>query len=246
MPRCWPAILTFSVTFTATITSLPAAGQGPDTLIFATTHESDSVVFLYASAYLKKLCAEIRQRCELQSLPGRRAEAMLVDGSISGEMGRVRDYGLKHPQYLRIDEPFVQTYTFIFTPATQPAIDSWQELAQQARTVSYKRGIYTYQIQLEKLRPKITPHDVQTVPACLQMVLVGRDQACVYDDGSLSAASHAMLQLGRIGKPLEELSLYIYLGRDQRALAQAINAAAGRLHAQGLKKELRRKYFILP
>lgn len=246
MPRCWPALLTFTVTFTAAITSLPAAGQGPDTLIFGTTHESDSVVFLYASVYLNKLCAEIRQRCELQSLPGRRAEAMLADGSLTGEMGRVKDYARKHPQYLRIEEPFVQTRTFVFTAGPQPAIDSWKQLAQQARTVSYKRGIHTYQVQLEKLRPQVTPHDVQTVPACLQMVLAGRDQACVYDDGSLSATSHAMLTHGRIGKPLEELSLYIYLGRDQRSLAQAINAAASRLHAQGLKAELRRQYFILP
>lgn len=240
MPRCWPALLATA------IISLPAAGQGPDTLIFGTTHESDSVVFQYAGAYLKKLCDEMRQRCELQSLPGRRAEAMLADGSIAGEMGRVQDYGRKHPQYLRIEEPFVHTRTFVFTPKTQPAIDSWEQLARQARTVSYKRGIHTYQIKLEKLRPQVTPHDVQTVPACLQMVLAGRDQACVHDDGSLSAASHAMLARGRIGKPLEELRLYIYLGRDQRALAQTINAAASRLHKQGLKTELRRKYFILP
>ncbi|SDG64308.1 MULTISPECIES: ABC transporter substrate-binding protein [unclassified Duganella] len=240
MPRCWPAMLT------AAFTSLPAAAQGPDTLIFGTTHESDSVVYQYATAYLNKLCAEIRQRCQLQSLPGRRAEAMLADGSIVGEMGRVKDYGRKHPHYLRIDEPFVQTRTFVFTPAAKPAIDSWQELTQQARTVSYKRGIHTYQTRLEMLRPQVTPHDVQTVPACLQMVIAGRDQACVYDDGSLSAASRAMLSLGRIGKPLEELDLYIYLGRDQRALAGSINAAAGRLHAQGLNAELRRKYFISP
>nr|WP_315248428.1 ABC transporter substrate-binding protein [uncultured Duganella sp.] len=240
MPRYWPALLT------AAIASLPAAAQGPDTLIFGTTHESDSVVYQYAGAYLKKLCAEIRQRCELQSLPGRRAEAMLADGSIAGEMGRVQDYGRKHPQYLRIDEPFVQTHTFVFTPLGQPAIDSWEQLARQVRTVSYKRGIHTYQTKLEKLRPQVAPHDVQTVAACLQMVLAGRDQACVYDDGSLSPASHAMLPRGRIGKPLEELSLYIYLGRDQRALVPAINAAASRLQAQGLKTELHRKYFILP
>lgn len=240
MRRCWPAM------FTVAITCLPACAQGPDTLVFATTHESDSAVYRYAAAYLKQLCAAIHQRCELQSLPGRRAEAMLADGSITGEMGRVRDYGRKHPQYLRIREPFVQTRTYVFTPARQPAIDSWEELARQASTVSYKRGIHTYQSRLEALRGKVTPHDVQTVPACLQMVLAGRDEACVYDDGSLSAASRAMLQQGRTGKPLEELELYIYLGADQGALAQTLNAAVSRLHAQGLKAELRKQYFISP
>lgn len=240
MPRCWPAMLT------AAIISLPARAQGPDTLIFATTHESDSVVYQYATAYLKQLCADIHQRCELQSLPGRRAEAMLADGSITGELGRVRDYGRKHAQYLRIREPFVQTRTYVFTQSGQPAIDSWDELARHASTVSYKRGVHTYQTRLETLGRKVTPHDVQTVPACLQMVLAGRDQACIYDDGSLSAASRAMLQHGRVGKPLEELDLYIYLGADQHALARAMNAAASRLHAQGLKGELRKRYFTSP
>lgn len=246
MPRCWPAILTFSVTFTAAITSPPTYAQGPDTLIFATTHEGDSVVYQYASAYLKKLCAEIRQRCELQSLPGRRAEAMLADGSVIGEMGRVKDYGRKHPRYLRLNEPYVLTRTLAFTADTQPVINSWEELARQARTVSYKRGVHTYQTKLETLRPQVTPHDVQTVQACLQMVLTGRDQACIYGDGGLSAATSAMLEQGRSGKPLEELGLYIYLGADQRQLAQSMNAAASRLHARGLKAELRRKYFIFP
>lgn len=245
MPRCWPALTAIALAV-ITCASAPAGAQGPDTLIFGTTHESDSVVYRYASAYLARLCTEVRQRCELQSLPGRRAEAMLADGSITGEMGRVRDYGRKHPRYLRLDEPFVHSRTYVFTPAGKPAIDSWEALAQQARTVSYKRGIHTYQTRLETLRPQLAPHDVQTVPACLQMVLAGRDQACVYDEGSLSAAARGMLELGRVGKPLEELGLYIYLGADQRALAQALNAAASRLHAQGLKAELRRQYFTSP
>jgi ABC-type amino acid transport substrate-binding protein len=236
MPRRWSALL-------ATTLVASAAAQGPDTLIFGTTHETDAIVFRYASDYLQRLCADIRQRCVLQSLPGRRSEAMLSDGSLAGEMGRVKDYGRKHPQYLRIDEPFVQTHTYVFTPRGQLAVDSWEELAATPRSVSYKRGIYTYQTKLEALQPRVRPHDVQNVPACLEMVIKGRDQACVYDDGSLSAASRAMLSQGRTGKPLEELGLYIYVGADQRALADSINAAARRLQAQGVKEELRRKYF---
>jgi ABC-type amino acid transport substrate-binding protein len=242
MSRCWPAIPPIVLA----IACAPVQAQGPDTLIFGTTHEADSRVYQYASDYLQRLCAGVRQRCQLQSLPGRRSTAMMADGSLAGEMGRVKDYGRRHPQYLRLDQPFVQSRTYAFTPAGQPAIDSWEQLAKRARTVSYKRGIHAYQTRLESLQPQLMPHDVQTVPACLQMVLTGRDQACIYDDGSLSTASQAMLAQGRIGKPLEELALYIYLGAEQHALAPALNAAASRLQAQGLKAELHRKYFTLP
>jgi ABC-type amino acid transport substrate-binding protein len=240
MHRCWPALLSTALAASA---SAPTEAQGPDVLLFGTTHEPDSIVYRYASEYLQRLCAQIRQRCQLESLPGRRSEAMLADGSLAGEMGRVKDYGSKHPQYLRLDEPFVQTRTYIFTPAGRPSIDSWEQLAGSVHSVSYKRGIYTYQTKLDALKARLQAHDVQNVPACLNMVINGRDQACVYDDGSLSPASKAMLAQGHIGKPLEQLNLYIYLGPDHCALAGAINAAAKRLHAQGLKAELRQKYF---
>jgi ABC-type amino acid transport substrate-binding protein len=218
--------------------------QGPDTLIFGTTHERASFAYGYIDEYLQHICTEIRQRCQLQNLPGRRGAAMLADGSIVGEMGRVREYNEKHPEYKRIEEPFITLHTYMFTRVTRPAINSWEEVARKARTVSYLRGVYFYQRQLELLRPQVQPHDVQTVAACLQMVLNGRDQACVFDDGSLGEDSKALLQQGHVGQPLDELHLYIYLGKDHTVLAPSINDATKRLNAQGLKARLRKKYFI--
>ncbi|WP_373990765.1 substrate-binding periplasmic protein [Duganella sp. BuS-21] len=243
MPRCWPALLAIALVLSA---PSPASAQGPDTLIFGTTHEVDSIIYAYATEYLQHLCAEVRQRCLLQSLPGRRSSAMLADGSIAGEMGRVIEYGQKNPAYRRVEEPFVTSRSYVFTRAGQPDINSWEELERKARTVSYKRGIFIYQRRLEALRPQLQPHDVQSVPACLQMVLNGRDEACLFDDGSLSEASKALLPQGRTGRQLDEFNLYIYLGRDHGALAQALTDAGRRLAAQGLKARLHRKYFISP
>lgn len=243
MPRCWPAALTVVLALCA---PAPARAQGPDTLIFGTTHEVDSIVYAYAVEYLQLLCAEVRQRCQLQSLPGRRSSAMLADGSVAGEMGRVRSYNEQSREYRRVEESFVSSRTFVFTRGDRREINSWEELASSARTVSYKRGIYIYQQRLQALAPRVQAHDVQNVPACLQMVLNGRDQACIYDDGSLSAESRALLQQGRIGKPLDELQLYIYLGKDHAVLTEPLAEAARRLNAQGLKTRLHRKHFISP
>ncbi|MYM65759.1 transporter substrate-binding domain-containing protein [Pseudoduganella sp. FT55W] len=241
MPRCWPALLVIALAFSA-----PAAAQGPDTLIFGTTHERGSFAYGYIDEYLQALCAEIRQRCQLQSLPGRRGAAMLADGSIVGELGRVREYSEQHPEYKRIDEPFISLRTYMFTRASRPEINSWDEVANKVRTVSYQRGVYFYQKRLEALRPQVQPHDVQTVTACLQMVLNGRDQACLFDDGSLGEDGKALLPQGRLGRPLDVLNLYLYLGKDHAVLAPSINEAAKRLHAQGLKTRLHRKYIISP
>lgn len=223
-----------------------ALAQGPDTLIFGTTHDRASIAYAYTSEYLQNLCAEIRQRCELKSLPGRRSSAMLADGSIVGELGRVWQYKEVHPEYLRVDESFITLRTYMFTRTTRPEVNSWEEVSRKVRTVSYQRGVYYYQKRLEALKPQVQPHDVQTVTACLQMVLNGRDQACLFDDGSLAPDGHTLLPQGRLGKPLEELPLHIYLGKDYAVMAPSVAEAVRHLNAQGLKARLHKKYFISP
>ncbi|MTV37230.1 hypothetical protein [Duganella radicis] len=227
---------------------LPAhsPAQGPDTLIFGTTHERNSFAYAYSTEYLQQLCAEIRQRCLLQSLPGRRGAAMLADGSIAGELGRVRDYKEKHPEYQRVEEPFITLRTFMFTRTGWSPVNNWAEVTAKVNTVSYQRGVYYYQKRLEALQPRVQPHDVQTVAACLQMVLNGRDQACLFDDGAIGADSKTLLPQGMLGQPLDELQLYIYLGRDYAVLAPSITDAVRRLNAHGLKTRLRKKHFTLP
>jgi hypothetical protein len=184
-----------------------AQAQGPDTLIFGTTHERGSAAYNYAVDYLHDVCAEIQQRCQLQSLPGRRGTAMLTDGSIVGELGRVKDYKEVHPEYQRVEEPFIILRTYMFTRASRPAVNSWEDVARRVRTVSYRRGVYYYQKRLEAQAP---------------------------------------LPQGRLGKPLEELALHLYLGKDYTVLMPSITEAVKRLNAQGLRTRLHKKYFISP
>ena len=103
-----------------------AHAQDKKELVFGTSHDENSPLFRYASAYLQQLCTESRQRCTLQSLPGRRSEAMLAAGSLAGEVGRVKGYIQKHPDYVRIDEPFVVSRTRIFTRSDKD-ITSWDQ-----------------------------------------------------------------------------------------------------------------------
>ena len=233
--------LTLLIAATLAVAGCAHAQTGKE-LVFGTTHDENSPLFLYASAYLQQLCAESKQRCTLQTLPGRRSEAMLATGSIVGEVGRVKGYIQKHPDYVRLDEPFIVSRTRIFTRSDKD-ITSWESLAKKVKTVSYKRGIYLYQQRLEALQPAIQPHDVQSEAACLQMVLAARDDACVFDDGGISAEARPLLAQGHSSVSVEDLPLYIYLGKDNAALAASLSEAARRLAARGVPAQLHRKFY---
>lgn len=233
----------FNILIAATLAVAGCAHAQPrKELVFGTSHDENSPLFLYASAYLQQLCTESGHSCILRSLPGLRAEAMLAAGGIAGEMGRVKGYSQRHPEYARVDEPFIVSRTRIFTLANKD-ITSWESLARHVKTVSYKRGIFLYQQRLESLQPAIQPHEVQSESACLQMVLAARDDACVFDDGGISADARSMLAQGHSSVSVEDLPLYIYLGKGNAALAPELSEAARRLTARGVTAQLHRRFY---
>jgi ABC-type amino acid transport substrate-binding protein len=213
------------------------------TLEFSTTHEANTPMHRYASQYLARLCTENGLRCHLANLPARRSEAQLSTGTLDGELGRVRAFAHKHPEFVLVDPAFVTLHTYVFTPAGKPEIGSWAELGKLAGSVAYKRGVFIYQQRLEAMRPSVQAHDVQDVAACLQMVLTGRDLACVIDDGNMGDSLRPLLAQGHLSQPLEELELHIVMHRSRAALAAVLSASASRWHAHGIDRQLRRDYF---
>ncbi|MFC0169258.1 hypothetical protein ACFFKC_14325 [Pseudoduganella danionis] len=234
----------FAVLLATTLLETSALAHAQTELVFGTTHDAHSASFHYARDYLQQLCAENKLNCALRSLPGRRSEALLAIGKLDGEIGRVKGYGLKHPDYVRVEEPFnvVQTRIFTRTPFT---ISSWQSLTYFARTVSYKRGIFLYQQRLEQLVPSLQLHDVQSEDACLQVVLAQRSEACVFDVGGLTGDARRLLKQGYTSASIEDLPLYLYLHKDRGELALPLAETARRMQARGVPAQLRRTYYEL-
>ncbi len=220
----------------------PLADSGR-TLEFSSTHELNTPMHRYAQQYLERLCAEQGLRCHLANLPARRSEAQLSAGTLDGELGRVRAFVQRHPEFVMVEPSFVTLRTYMFTAAGKPEIASWAELEKHAGSVAYKRGVFIYQQRLEATRPAGQAHDVQDVAACLQMVLTGRDIACVIDDGNMGESIKPLLAQGHLSGPVEELELHIVMNRSHADLAAAMSASAGRWHAHGIDRQLRREYF---
>jgi hypothetical protein len=73
---------------------------------------------------------------------------VLTDGSIVGELGRVKDYKELHPEYQRVEEPSSSCAHMHSRkpPAVNKQRRTWRA---RVRTVSYRRGVYYYQKRLE-------------------------------------------------------------------------------------------------
>jgi len=223
--------------------SAACAGDEERVLELSIAHEPGTPLSHVAEAYLARLCAEIKMRCLLVNLPPRRSEAQLKEKTLDGEVGRIRAFAQQHPGFVLISPPFFTIRVYAFTAAGAPTIDSWDEMARQARTVSYKRGVFYFETKLEALRPTVHPHDVQDSAACLRMVLTGRDAACLIDDGHLGPDLKSLLQQGSLGRPLAELEMHIVLNARNALLAPKMEAAASRLREHGIEHQLLRDYF---
>jgi len=172
-----------------------------------------------------------------------RSEAQLKEKTPDGEVGRIRAFAQQHPGFVLISPPFFTIRVYAFTASGAPPIDSWDEMARQARSVSYKRRIYYFETKLEALHPAVHAHDVQDSTACLRMVLVDRDGACLIDDGHLGPDLKPLLAQGTLGRPLAELEMHIVLNARNAQLAPKMEAAANRLRERGIDRELLRDYF---
>jgi ABC-type amino acid transport substrate-binding protein len=219
------------------------AAQEVRILEFAVSHEASSPMHHYASEYLSRLCAEAGLHCHITSLPKRRSEALMEAQGLDGEIGRVPSFIQQHPEFVMIEIPFFTSQVYAFTAASTPPIDSWDELKKRGGSVAYRRGIFYYQAKLEGMRPAVRPHDVQDSVACLRMVLAGRDTVCIADDTHLGVELKPLLAQGNFGKPLEQLDIHVVLNKRNADLLAPMTAAAYRLRARGVERELLRDYF---
>jgi uncharacterized protein (UPF0297 family) len=132
-----------------------AQAQGPDTLIFGTTHERGSAAYNYAVDYLHGV------RGDPAALPAAkpartRGTAMLADGSIVGELGRVKEYIRNTIRGNRSSS--------VHLPFTRASHNSWEEVARRCAPSATSAASN----QKGWKRGGGAPHDVQTVTACLQ------------------------------------------------------------------------------
>ncbi|NRD72330.1 hypothetical protein HQQ94_03545 [Shewanella sp. VB17] len=83
-------------------------------------------------------------------LPAIRASQMADLGQVDGEAGRVGDYGARHPNLIRINEPLANGSLSAYTYDASININSWKDLENSQYKVEYYRGAHLAHQRLSK------------------------------------------------------------------------------------------------
>lgn len=87
------------------------------------------------------LLAEINKHSptqfELRELPSRRAELELMKGTFAGDLGRIKQFGLQHPELIRIAEPIAVLPHYAYSVHQNFAVKGWQSLQDHRVAIIY-------------------------------------------------------------------------------------------------------------
>jgi hypothetical protein len=175
--RVWSILL---IVFGAFI---PAKGDAessrPEYLVLAVLQsENDPQYVKPIQKWFIKIYAEALRRMDItlryRVLPPTRASLYSDEGTVDGELSRVEDYNLEHPNLVRVDEPHLFSVFSAF--ATDPTItlDGWQSLTNTNDAVEYRRGIKQCAQNLTPIIPPERLSEIHSIEAGVRKLVMGR------------------------------------------------------------------------
>lgn len=166
-----------------------------------------------------------------------RRAALAEEGTIDGEMARVRAYGDAHPRLVRVDEP-VYDFSFALYSATPGLrLAHLDDLVGSRWSVEYRRGILICQKELEARVPRERVSDVATTEQGVRKLIDGRtDLYCDLDEFMGDALDRAEFDGHAVRRVLRFATLptYAYLGEKHAALAARLAVVLRQMRAEGL------------
>jgi hypothetical protein len=111
-----------------------------------------------------------------------RRAAMLDEGAIDGDSGRVYGYVTAHPNLIRVEEPVMDFSFGLFSanPSVRP--QRLEDLASSGWRTEYRRGIFLCETTLKKFVPPELISDVTSEEQGVKKLLAGRtDLYCDLD-----------------------------------------------------------------
>lgn len=173
----------------------------------------------------------------IEIYPLARRAALVAEGYIDGEAGRVYAYADSHPELVRVDESIIDLSFSVFT--ANPALRAKRvEDLPAAAMIEYRRGIMMCEKAFKDIAPRERLSTVVTIDQGVRKLLAGRTDAYCDIDTFLNEVlnSGEIQDAGKVRKLFQFASLptYPYLYKKHASLAPRLAAVMMKMKEEGL------------
>lgn len=223
--------------------SLPAQAQNSPAQSQPFIVGVDSDISTYLVQWTWLIYAEAFRRMgiplKFNSYPLQRLSAMVDEGAIDGEGGRVYGYGATHPNLVRVEESLLELNFSLYTAHPTLRLQRKDEQAFTGLRVEYRRGILMCETTLKRWVAPERLSDVTTVEQGVNKLLARRtDLYCDLDIHILTALHTPEFKGATSVRKVLDLStsvpIYPYLHKKHAALAPRLAATLKAMKAEGL------------
>ncbi len=221
-----------------------AANPAPPTpLVMAATLDTDASP---DGAALHRIYTEalrrLNYRLVLRAYPAKRASIMADQGQVDGEIHRVAEYGLSHPNLVRVDSSH---FSLLFSAYAREPLElgnGWNALKGGSYRAEYAVGTRKCEVEL----PKVVAPDRLSVVASdllgLRKLALGRTDLFI----DVDSVVQTVLALPEFqGTPIrkvalmEEVKAYAYLHNRHKALAGRLAEVLNEMKREGRIEQIR-------
>jgi polar amino acid transport system substrate-binding protein len=177
-------------------------------------------------------------------LPPKRGAIEVETGHVDGELGRASDYGLSHPNLIRVEEAAMTLTVAAYAASPTIKLTGWDSFRDTNYRVEYRFGMQIPPSRLRGVRHEL----VSSAPTSLSgLKKLGIDRADVYidfeDNVETLLRANDFPGRERIAKVciLERAPIHAYLNRQREALEPKLSAVLRQMKREGLISKYQRE-----
>lgn len=209
-----------------------------ETFRMAMNRPVDSPYYIWTNRVYSEIFSRLDIEFELLSFPFRRASAMVEEGFMDGEAGRIFDYKRSHPNLFRVGEPTFLLTLGAYAKYQSITLDNWDALERSSYKIGYPMGVKICENNLIPLIPQGRLTSVKNAKIGLKMLQDGRVDVYVDDINAVEPMLRtAETDYGKgiyFAGIMTQEPLYLYVSEKHRALIPKLNKAIKAVKDEGL------------
>ena len=214
-----------------------AFGRRPKLIFAAAEDVEDSFHGAWLKLIYADACGRLGYDLAIGAYPTRRATALSDLGTVAGEINRVVDYGVAHPNLIRINPSHFAMDFCAYGRASLRVGKGWRGLSEFGKPlIEYRSGVAKCHERLREVVPPARLSHVNNATLAVRKLVEGRTDLYVEID---SVVDRVLKRKEFANAPIRKLSvvetveMHCYVHRSQRELVEPLSAALEAMHKDG-------------